>query len=216
MPGVRSEAQTARSRIPAAAFEEEKSLRSKVSEDSSFWLTRASRCGCPSAPAQASRGEALRADDAIARNGARLLRDHARRKELLESLAAPIVLLQPKPGSDIAWNVAHCSPYLGVMLPYSPLHHLLMRECPFPLIATSGNRSDEPIAIANDEATARLKDIAGHFLMHDRPIVRACDDSVVRLTRGRAGILRRARGYAPLGIRVSAKLCSRCSQWAAI
>ena len=123
--------------------------------------------------------------------------------ELLESPAAPIVLLRPRPGTDIAWNVAHCSPYLGVMLPYSPLHHLLMRDCPFPLIATSGNRSDEPIAIANDEAAARLKNIADHFLMHNRPIVRACDDSVVRLTRGKAGILRRARGYAPLGIRVA-------------
>jgi hydrogenase maturation protein HypF len=124
-------------------------------------------------------------------------------QELLESQAAPIVLLKPKNGTDIAWNVAHCSPYLGVMLPYSPLHHLVLRECAFPLIATSGNRSDEPIAISNDEAAVRLKDIADHFLMHDRPIVRSCDDSVVRLTRGRAGILRRARGYAPLGIRVS-------------
>jgi hydrogenase maturation protein HypF len=92
------------------------------------------------------------------------------------------------------------------MLPYSPLHHLLMNECRFPLIATSGNRSDEPIAIANDEATTRLKDIADRFLMHNRPIVRACDDSVVRLTRGRAGILRRARGYAPLGVRVGREL----------
>ena len=122
--------------------------------------------------------------------------------QLLESQAAPIVLLQPKAGTDIARNVAHCSPYLGVMLPYSPLHHLLMEDCHFPLIATSGNRSDEPIAIANEEATARLKHIADHFLMHNRLIVRACDDSVVRLTRGRAGILRRARGYAPLGIHV--------------
>jgi hydrogenase maturation protein HypF len=126
--------------------------------------------------------------------------------ELLESQAAPIVLLRPKFDTEIAWNVAHCSPYLGVMLPYSPLHHLLMQQCPFPVIATSGNRSDEPIAIGNDEARERLKDIADHFLMHDRPIVRACDDSVVRLTRGRAGILRRARGYAPLGIRVAAEL----------
>ena len=126
--------------------------------------------------------------------------------ELLESQAAPIVLMRPKTGTDIAWNVAHCSPYLGVMLPYSPLHHLLMEECRFPLIATSGNRSDEPIAIDNNEALVRLKDIADHFLMHNRPIVRACDDSVVRLTRGRAGILRRARGYAPLGIRVSRSL----------
>jgi len=126
--------------------------------------------------------------------------------QLLESQAAPIVLLQPRSGTDIAGNVAHCSPYLGVMLPYSPLHHLLMEECRFPLIATSGNRSDEPIAIANAEATVRLKGIADHFLMHNRPIVRACDDSVVRLTRGRAGILRRARGYAPLGIHVSRTL----------
>ena len=126
--------------------------------------------------------------------------------EALESQAAPIVLLEPRPGTDIAWNVAHCSPYLGIMLPYSPLHHLLMQECRFPLIATSGNRSDEPIAIANEEAATRLKDIADHFLMHNRPIVRACDDSVVRLTRGRAGVLRRARGYAPLGIRVAHSL----------
>jgi hydrogenase maturation protein HypF len=126
--------------------------------------------------------------------------------QLLESQAAPIVLLKPKTANDIAWNVAHYSPYLGVMLPYSPLHHLLMQECCFPLVATSGNRSDEPIAIANEEAATRLKDIADHFLMHDRPIVRACDDSVVRLTRGRAGVLRRARGYAPLGIRVSRNL----------
>ena len=126
--------------------------------------------------------------------------------ELLESQAAPIVLLQPKPGTDLAWNVAHCSPYLGVMLPYSPLHHLLMQECRFPIVATSGNRSDEPIAIDNDEAIARLKNIAEHFLMHNRPIVRACDDSVVRLTRGHAGILRRARGYAPLGVRVAKTL----------
>lgn len=127
-------------------------------------------------------------------------------QDLLESQAAPIVLLKPNSGTDIAWNVAHCSPYLGVMLPYSPLHHLLMQQFPFPVIATSGNRSDEPIAIANDEAATRLKDIADHFLMHDRPIVRACDDSVVRLTRGRAGILRRARGYAPLGIRINREL----------
>jgi hydrogenase maturation protein HypF len=122
--------------------------------------------------------------------------------ELLESLAAPIVLLEAKPNSDIAPNVAHCSPYLGVMLPYSPLHILLMQEFGFPLIATSGNLSDEPIAIGNDEARDRLSGIADLFLMHDRPIVRACDDSVVRLTRGKASILRRARGYAPLGIRM--------------
>ncbi|HET9405867.1 MAG TPA: carbamoyltransferase HypF [Candidatus Sulfotelmatobacter sp.] len=122
--------------------------------------------------------------------------------ELLESAAAPIVLLHPNHGTDIAHNVAHCSPYLGVMLPYSPLHHLLMEECRFPVVATSGNLSDEPIAIGNAEARERLSGIADHFLMHNRPIVRACDDSVVRLTRGKASVLRRARGYAPLGVRV--------------
>jgi hydrogenase maturation protein HypF len=127
-------------------------------------------------------------------------------QELLESSAAPIVLLQPKADTDLAGNIAHCSPYLGVMLPYSPLHHLLMLECRFPIVATSGNHSDEPIAISNEEAHARLGCIADHFLTHNRPIVRACDDSVVRLTRGRASILRRARGYAPLGIRVRHKL----------
>ena len=166
---------------------------------------RAPACGGRApAPAQASRREAIRADDAVARDGARVLRDRAcRSRNCSNRWPHRSCCCGPSPARDIAWNVAHCSPYLGVMLPYSPLHHLLMRECPFPLIATSGNRSDEPIAIANDEATTRLKDIADHFLMHDRPIVRACDDSVVRLTRGRAGILRRARGYAPLGIRVS-------------
>ena len=125
--------------------------------------------------------------------------------ELLESPAAPIVLLRRKPAA-LAWNVAEWSPYLGVMLPYSPLHHLLMKQCSFPVVATSGNRSDEPIAITNEEAGTRLQSIADYFLMHNRPIVRACDDSVVRFTRGRAAILRRARGYAPLGVRVAREL----------
>ena len=92
------------------------------------------------------------------------------------------------------------------MLPYSPLHHLLMTECAFPIVATSGNRSDEPIAIDNQEAKGRLGDIADLFLMHDRPIARPCDDSVVRLARGRESVLRRARGYAPLPVRVAEAL----------
>ena len=121
---------------------------------------------------------------------------------LLRSLAAPIVLLRPKAEAGIAPGVAKSSPYLGVMVPYSPLHHLLMRQCGFPIVATSGNRSDEPIAIDNQEARSRLGGIADLFVMHDRPIARACDDSVVRLARGRESILRRARGYAPLPVRV--------------
>lgn len=129
---------------------------------------------------------------------------------LLESPAAPIVLLTPinRRGivEKIAENVAQSSPYLGVMLPCSPLHHLLMRAFPHPLVATSGNRSEEPIAIGNDEAQDRLADIADTFVMHDRPIARPVDDSVARVTRGRESVLRRARGYAPLPIRVRREL----------
>lgn len=124
-------------------------------------------------------------------------------ERLLGSAAAPIVLLRPLPGTGLAAGVARSSPYLGVMLPYSPLHHLLMQACDFPVVATSGNRSDEPIAIDNEEARERLGGIADVFLMHDRPIARPCDDSLVRLARGRESVLRRARGYAPLPVRVA-------------
>jgi hydrogenase maturation protein HypF len=120
----------------------------------------------------------------------------------LESAAAPIVLLRPVRQSEIAGNVAAHSGWIGIMLPYSPVHHLLMREVRFPVVATSGNRSDEPIAIRNEEAFERLRGIADLFLMHDRPIARPCDDSVVR---GHS-ILRRARGYAPLAIPVGVDL----------
>ena len=133
----------------------------------------------------------------------------AAEQRLLESAAAPIVLLRPiKPSGapGLAPNVAGSSPYLGVMLPYSPLHHLLMKEFPFPIVASSGNASDEPIAIDNDEARARLGEIADLFLMHNRPIARPCDDSVVRLVRGRASVMRRARGYAPLPVFVGREL----------
>jgi hydrogenase maturation protein HypF len=121
-------------------------------------------------------------------------------QRLLESAAAPIVLLKPSGKPTLAANVAGSSPYLGVMLPYSPLHHLLMKQFPFPIVATSGNASDEPIAIDNDEARARLGEIADLFLLHNRPIARPCDDSVVRLVRGRESVMRRARGYAPLPV----------------
>ncbi len=125
---------------------------------------------------------------------------------LLRSPAAPIVLLTPLAGEAIAPNVAGSSPFLGVMLPSSPLHHLLMRAYPFPVVATSGNRSEEPIAIENEEASERLAGIADRFLMHDRPIARPCDDSVVRIARGREYPIRRARGYAPLPVAVADEL----------
>lgn len=121
-------------------------------------------------------------------------------ERLLRSPAAPIVLLRPRDNHPLAPNVAQSSPYLGFMLPYSPLHHLLMQECGFPIVATSGNLSDEPIAIDNQEARVRLGGIADLFLMHDRPVARPCDDSVARVSRSRQSVLRRARGYAPLPV----------------
>jgi len=103
----------------------------------------------------------------------------------------------------IAENVAPGNPYLGVMLPYTPLHHLLMRELVFPVVATSGNQSDEPICIEEGEALDRLGGIADYFLTHDRPIVRQMDDSVIRLSGDVELVLRRARGFAPQPIEVS-------------
>ncbi|PSB59803.1 carbamoyltransferase HypF [Chroococcidiopsis cubana CCALA 043] len=120
---------------------------------------------------------------------------------LLRSPQAPIVLLQRKLASHaIAPSVAPGNPYLGVMLPYTPLHHLLMAELGFPIVATSGNLTDEPICIDEKEALQRLSSIAEVFLVHNRPIARPVDDSVVRVMMGREMVLRRARGYAPLSI----------------
>jgi hydrogenase maturation protein HypF len=130
----------------------------------------------------------------------------AAEERLLTSRAAPIVLLRPKGRHGIAPNVAAFSPYLGVMLPYSPMHHLLMKEHPFPVVATSGNSCGEPIATANEEARENLGEIADLFLMHDRPIARPCDDSVTRGIRGQESVIRRARGFAPLPVLVGRNL----------
>jgi hydrogenase maturation protein HypF len=122
---------------------------------------------------------------------------------LLTSPECPIVLLQhheTKVGRKIAENLAPNNPYLGVMLPYTPLHHLMMREIQFPVIATSGNLSDEPICTDERDALTRLAGIADLFLVHNRPIVRHVDDSVLRVVLGRELVLRRARGYAPLPV----------------
>jgi len=91
---------------------------------------------------------------------------------------------------------------IGAMLPYTPLHHLLLAECGFPLVATSGNQHDEPICIDEQEALTRLRGIADLFLVHNRPILRPVDDSVVRVMAGRVMMIRRARGYAPLPIMI--------------
>ena len=124
-------------------------------------------------------------------------------ERLLRSPEAPIVLLRrQEDGSDIAHEVAPGNPFLGVMLPYTPLHHLLLARLGFPIVATSGNRSDEPICIDETEALERLRGIADFFLIHNRPIVRHVDDSVARVMLGRELVMRRARGYAPLPIQL--------------
>jgi hydrogenase maturation protein HypF len=120
-------------------------------------------------------------------------------ESLLTSPEAPIILLQ-RSASCLASAVAPSNPNLGVMLPYSPLHHLLLHELNFPAVATSGNLSDESICIDENEALERLRDLADLFLVHDRPVVRHVDDSIVRVIAGREMMLRRARGYAPLPI----------------
>jgi hydrogenase maturation protein HypF len=124
-------------------------------------------------------------------------------ERLLLSPESPIVLLRRLEGGSsrtLCASVAPRNPNLGVMLPYTPLHHLLLRELGFPVVATSGNLSDEPICISEEEALERLAGVADAFLVHNRPIVRHVDDSIVRVVRDRELVLRRARGYAPLPV----------------
>ncbi|MBS2132200.1 carbamoyltransferase HypF (plasmid) [Burkholderia thailandensis] len=124
-------------------------------------------------------------------------------QQVLGSAAAPIVLLRSRARSDqIAPSVAPANAWLGIMLPYTPLHHLLIRELGFPIVATSGNRGGEPIVADEREAIDRLAGLADLFLVHDRPIERPVDDSVVRVIAGEPVVLRHARGYAPLALAV--------------
>jgi hydrogenase maturation protein HypF len=116
---------------------------------------------------------------------------------LLTSRARPIVLLRRLPGADVAAAAAPGNRYLGIMLPYTPLHHLLLRAVGRPMVLTSGNVSDEPIAYRDEDALAALAQIADAFLSHDRAIHIRTDDSVTRVFRGRAMPVRRSRGYVP-------------------
>lgn len=125
-------------------------------------------------------------------------------EELLCSVQAPIVLL--KKIRELASSVAPHNHYLGVMLPYTPLHLLLLNELKGPIVATSGNLSEEPICTDEHEALNRLKGIADFFLVHNRPIVRAIDDSVVKIADGKPLLLRRARGHAPFPIKLPVSL----------
>jgi hydrogenase maturation protein HypF len=121
---------------------------------------------------------------------------------LLTSSRRPIVLLPRRPDTGLAAAVAPGNRQLGLMLPYTPLHHLLLARVARPVVLTSGNVSDEPIVYRDDEVTERLGGIADAFLGHDRPIQVRTDDSVVRSLRGRPSVLRRSRGYAPEPVRV--------------
>jgi hydrogenase maturation protein HypF len=122
--------------------------------------------------------------------------------EALTSPQRPIVISPRRDGGPIAPSVAPGAPDLGLFLPYSPLHHLLVRGVGAPLVMTSGNHSDDPIAHADDDAVARLGALVDGFLTHDRPIHIRCDDSVVRATPRRLQVLRRSRGYAPEPLRL--------------
>ena len=123
---------------------------------------------------------------------------------LLTSPARPIVLLECRKNSGVAEEVAPRQKTLGVMLAYTPLHHLLLRDTGIPLVMTSGNNSDEPIAYRDEEALDQLCEIADYFLVHDREIHMRCDDTVIRTAGGRPYPLRRSRGYAPAPLRLAA------------
>ncbi|HSN90957.1 MAG TPA: carbamoyltransferase HypF [Anaeromyxobacteraceae bacterium] len=126
----------------------------------------------------------------------------AEEERLLSGVERPIVLARRSAASGLAPGVAPDSPLVGVMLPYAPLHHLLLAETGRPLVLTSGNLSEEPIAFEDGDALARLGGIADLFLGHDRPIASRCDDSVARVVAGRPVVLRRGRGFVPRTVRL--------------
>ena len=126
-------------------------------------------------------------------------------ERLLTSPQSPIVLMTWKEGSSVSREVAPNLWFLGIMLPYTPLHHILLRDVGLPLVMTSGNLSEEPIARDNDEALRRLSGIADYFLVHNRDIYSRYDDSVAMVERGTSQLLRRARSYAPYPIKLPFK-----------
>ena len=119
---------------------------------------------------------------------------------MLLSSERPIVLVRRRDDAELASEIAPGNPMLGLMLPYSPLHHLIVAEAGCPLVMTSGNLSEEPIAYRNDEAIARLGAVADLFVLHDREIVTRCDDSVIRVLAGSPTVMRRSRGYVPRAV----------------
>jgi len=124
----------------------------------------------------------------------------------LGGIEAPIVLIKQKPENSVADNVAPGQENLGLMLPYTPLHSLLLNKVNRPLVMTSGNAADEPIVYSNQEAIEKLSGLVDLFLIHDREIFSRCDDSVVRIFNQKLFFLRRSRGYAPKPIKLPLKL----------
>src|SRR5579883_2862187 len=138
---------------------------------------------------------------------ARLCAMSAAERRTLESPERPILILRRRPECQIPGEVAPGNRTLGIMLPCTPLHHLLFQDAPFDtLVMTSGNRSEEPIVTRNEEARERLSGVAGWFLTHDRDIFMRTDDSVVRHIAGTPRVLRRSRGYAPRTIELGREL----------
>lgn len=127
-------------------------------------------------------------------------------KKILKSPESPIVLLRKKPDLKVSSEVAPNNNYLGVMLAYTPLHHILLEKVKRPLVMTSGNISEEPIVMENEEAIAKLGPIADQFLLHNRDIYSRYDDSVTRVINNQNIMIRRARGYAPYPIHLPFKL----------
>jgi hydrogenase maturation protein HypF len=121
-------------------------------------------------------------------------------RALLTSVERPVVLVRRRSDAAIATEVAGPNPLLGLFLPYTPLHHILIREAAMPLVMTSANLSDEPMVSSNRDALAQLHDVADLFLVHDRHIETRVDDSVARIIGGAPVLLRRARGYVPRGV----------------
>lgn len=127
-------------------------------------------------------------------------------EKLLASPARPIVLLERREDAGVAGALAPRQNTLGVMLAYTPLHHLLLGDAGIPLVMTSGNNADEPIAYGDQEAFERLGEIADYFLVHDREVHMRADDSVARVFAGETYPVRRSRGYAPAPLRVAESL----------
>ena len=130
---------------------------------------------------------------------------------LLTSRERPIVLVRKKSTAPtglkaLSQSVAPGNAYIGIMLPYTPLHYVLIGDTP--LVMTSGNLSGEPIVRDNDEAVQRLSSIADYFLLHNRPIQVRCDDSVIRVLSGHELPIRRSRGYAPFPVKLPVEMPS--------